>query len=263
VLEFHVLGSLTILRDGASLTLGGFRQRAVLGALIAHANEVIPPHRLIDLVWTDPPATAEGTLYNYISRLRSAFDRRAGGGWELLKRHEGGYALHVDPETIDVRRFERRIARARRLRRDGLKQEASGAYCQAFAEWSGPPFAGFDSEPFATPFIARFDQLYIGASIELAKIQLDLGRASVALERLQPLVCERPLDGSLRLAHAQALLDVARPADALRSLDSYRSSLMEEAGMNPGDEVEELRLRVLRNEVRGPRSPQRASRIPG
>ena len=80
MLDFHVLGALDVVRNGTRVALGGFRQRAVLAALIAHANEVIPPGSLIDLVWTDPPQTADGTLHNYISRLRAAMDERSEDG---------------------------------------------------------------------------------------------------------------------------------------------------------------------------------------
>jgi DNA-binding SARP family transcriptional activator/predicted ATPase len=249
VLGFHVLGTLEAVRDGTRVVLGGFRQRAVLAALIAHVNEIIPPAALIDLVWTDPPATADGTLYNYISRLRAAVDERSEHDWRFLQREDGGYVLRLDPERIDAERFTAGIKEARRRSAEGRRDEAVVAYRAALDEWRGRPYAGFDAEPFAAPVIAGLEELYIGASRELAEHELALGSVSGALERVHPLACERPLDGSIRMMHARALLAAGRPADAVRTLDEYRDRLADETGMDPGDDIEELRLSILRTQV--------------
>jgi len=134
VLDFHVLGALDVIRDGTRVALGGFRQRAVLAALIAHPNETIPLASLIDLVWTDPPATADGTLHNYISRLRAAIDERAKNDWRFLRREEGGYVLRVDPDRIDAERFTANVSEARRYTADGRDEDAVAAYRAALDE---------------------------------------------------------------------------------------------------------------------------------
>jgi len=249
VLDFHVLGALDVVRNGARVALGGFRQRAVLAALTAHANEVIPLTGLIDLVWTDPPATADGTLHNYISRLRAAMDERSQDDWLYLRREEGGYVLRVAPAQIDAGRFTSKVLEARQYSAEGRDEDAVIAYRTALEEWRGRPYAGFDAEPFAQPVIAHLEELYVGATAELAAKELEIGPVSAALERLQPLVCERPLDGSIRTMHARALAAAGRPADAIRSLDDYRDQLVEETGMDPGTEIDELRLDILRTQV--------------
>src|SRR5262245_61988583 len=137
VLDLHVLGALNVVRDGTRVVLGGFRQRAVLAALVAHANEVIPPAALIDLVWTDPPATADGTLYTYSSRLRAAMDERSKNGWRFLQRQEGGYVLRVEPEWIDAERFSANVKTARQCSADGRTDDAIVAYRAALGEWRG------------------------------------------------------------------------------------------------------------------------------
>ena len=65
--------------------LGGDRQRAVLGHLLLHRNEVVASERLIDELWGErPPPTAGKILQNYVSQLRRALGANgARGRWRL------------------------------------------------------------------------------------------------------------------------------------------------------------------------------------
>ena len=67
-MDFRILGPLEV-RDGdRQLALGGTRQRALLGLLLLHANEVVSSDRLVDELWGE----AEGSkaLQVAVSRLR-------------------------------------------------------------------------------------------------------------------------------------------------------------------------------------------------
>jgi hypothetical protein len=78
------------------------RSRAVLAFLLLDVNRVVSIDRLTDGVWgEDPPASAAATLPSYVSRPRKEI------GTELVVSSPNGYALKVDPESIDVHRFER------------------------------------------------------------------------------------------------------------------------------------------------------------
>ncbi len=124
-MEFRLLGPVEVLRDGRPVPLGGAKPRALLALLLLHANEVVSRDRLIDALWGDrPPGTAGHSLDVQISRLRKAFEPD-----ELLLTQRGGYVLQVEPEQIDVHRFERlleeraggRTPRASRPRRSGAR----------------------------------------------------------------------------------------------------------------------------------------------
>jgi hypothetical protein len=52
-MEFHVLGRLEAERDGASVSLGSYRQRSVLALHLIHANKVVSTDRIIDDLWGD------------------------------------------------------------------------------------------------------------------------------------------------------------------------------------------------------------------
>jgi DNA-binding SARP family transcriptional activator len=72
-LRVDVLGPLQVWRDGARVEPTSPKQRAVLIDLVLHAGEIVSRDRLIDDLWGDqPPASAAGTVQNYISQLRRA-----------------------------------------------------------------------------------------------------------------------------------------------------------------------------------------------
>ena len=113
-MEFAVLGPVAVRHDGHELPLGGPKQRAVLAILLLRANEVVSRDRLIDRLWGErPPRTAAHTIDNYVSRLRKTL------GDGRLSRRPPGYVLHVEPNELDLERFERLLA-------DGSAQLAQG-----------------------------------------------------------------------------------------------------------------------------------------
>ncbi len=61
--EFRILGPLEVWRDGRSVELGAYRQRALLAVLLLAANEVVSSDRLIGEVWGETaPANARNMI---------------------------------------------------------------------------------------------------------------------------------------------------------------------------------------------------------
>src|SRR5262245_39248169 len=112
-MEYRVLGPLEALGSEGALPLGGAKQRALLALLLLNENRVVSRERLIDELWgDDPPETAVTTVQVYVSRFRKLLPDAS------LRTRAPGWVLEVDPETIDVRRFERLVAEARRAAPD-------------------------------------------------------------------------------------------------------------------------------------------------
>ena len=63
-MRYRVLGEVEVLdADSGAQQIGGPNQRLVLAALLAHPNEVVSTHALLDALWEDdPPASAVPTL---------------------------------------------------------------------------------------------------------------------------------------------------------------------------------------------------------
>jgi DNA-binding SARP family transcriptional activator len=104
VIEFRLLGPLEIETPDGPVPLGGARQRALLTILLLDAGRVVPTERLVDLLWgEEAPKTATTSLQNAVSALRKLL------GPERIETRAPGYVLRVDPETVDVQRFERLV----------------------------------------------------------------------------------------------------------------------------------------------------------
>jgi DNA-binding SARP family transcriptional activator len=243
--EFRILGPLEVAAaDGEPLHLGGQKQRALLAVLLLHANEVVSTDFLIDALWGDhPPRTATTSLQNSISALRKLL------GADLLVTRAPGYRLVVDPETIDLVRFERLVASAR----GSEPEERSALLREALALWRGEPLAEVAFEPFAVAEARRLDELRLAALEELFDAELAAGGAAEIVPELESAVGRHPLRERLRGQLMLALYGAGRQADALAAYQEARRMLVEELGLEPGPHLQELHARILRQEVPRPR----------
>jgi DNA-binding SARP family transcriptional activator len=209
--EFRVLGPLEV-RDGdQSMPLGGAKQRALLALLVLNANRVVSRERLIDAIWgDDPPETAVTTVQVYVSRLRKLL------GAQTPVTRPPGYLLEVEPEQVDLLRFERLLAEARQAD----PEAASRLLRDALVLWRGPALAEF-SEPFAKVEAGRLEDLRL-AAVE-ARIDADLreGRHAELVGELDALLVEHPHRERLRGQLMVALYRSGRQAEAL---EVYRSA---------------------------------------
>ena len=122
LVEFRILGPLEVVRDGESVVLGAAQQRALLAVLVLHRGEVVSIDRLVDELWGErAPASAAKTVQVYVSQLRKAL------GAGVIVTQGRGYRLAVEPEQVDVGRFEALRAEGRRALADGDAARAQGA----------------------------------------------------------------------------------------------------------------------------------------
>jgi DNA-binding SARP family transcriptional activator/tetratricopeptide (TPR) repeat protein len=224
--EFRILGPLEVIDDGRTIELGAAKPRALLAALLLHANRVVSTDTLIDALWGErAPSTAVKALQVYISQVRKAVGR------DRILTRAPGYELRVEPGELDVDRFEELIAK--------------GDFAEALTLRRGSPLADFTYEPFAQAEIARLEELGL-ACLEL-RIESDLrrGRHTALVSELDGLVHEHPLREPLR---AQLMLALYRSGRQAAALDVYRAGrelLSDELGLEPGAELKELQRAIL------------------
>jgi DNA-binding SARP family transcriptional activator len=97
-----LLGPLEVEVSGAPVRFDGAKQRTLFVVLALHAPEPVSADALLEALWGgDQPSGAVQALQKHISRLR----HRLGEGAPVHHRATG-YALEIDPETIDSRRLE-------------------------------------------------------------------------------------------------------------------------------------------------------------
>ena len=53
IVQYRLLGSLEVERDGEVVDVGGYKQRALMALLLINANKVVSTDRIIDELWED------------------------------------------------------------------------------------------------------------------------------------------------------------------------------------------------------------------
>jgi YVTN family beta-propeller protein len=246
--QFGVLGPLEV-RDGERrIPVGGPRQRALLAALLLQANEVVSRDRLMEALWGErPPDSAENALHRVVSQLRKQLDAGDGAPSPLVTRPPG-YAIEIDPEALDLTRFEGLLAAGRRALERDDPREAAERLREGLALWRGPALADLADPPFARGEIGRLEEERCQALEERVEADLRIGRARELVPELEALVAVEPYRERLRQQLMLALYRSGRQADALAAYREGRRRLVEELGIEPGPQLQQLERDILRQD---------------
>ena len=237
-MRYRALGPITVELDGHEAKLGGLRQQMVLAVLLRSANRVISQDNLIDSVWAgEPPEAARATVQSYIYNLRRVL------GPDTIVRRGDGYLIEVDASTFDVLAFEQSVENGTEL----LRTDPASARATLVAGldlWFGNAYGGVD-HPELDAEIRRLGEMRVSAIETRIEADLALGRAGELVAELESLVRDHPLRerfwGQLMLA----LYRSGRQAESLRAFQSARAHLVDQLGIEPGAELEDLEARVL------------------
>ena len=247
-MEFLILGPLEARVDGRGLPLGGAKQRALLALLLLHRNEVVSTDRLIDGLWgEEPPATAVKVVQVYVSRLRRLLGPSGPGRGRLVTRPPG-YLLELEPDELDLDRFEGLVEEARRASASGDPAAAAAALRLGLAMWRGPPLADLAFEPFAQAIAVRLEEQRLAALESRVEADLALGRAPELIGELGALVGEHPFRERLRSCLVLALYRAGRQAEALEAYREARRALVDDLGIEPSPGLAELERAILRHD---------------
>ncbi|OEJ36373.1 hypothetical protein BGK72_38575 [Streptomyces agglomeratus] len=234
-MDFRVLGPVEMhdLSTGARIVPSGAKQRALLGAFVVRAGEVLSADRLIGELWGDtPPPRAANALQAHVARLRRLL-RNGTGGREWITTESVGYLLHLGDATTDAERF-RRLSAQGRAAFGADPERAAGLLRRALALWRGPALEGSVGGPIC--------------SIEADR--LEDARLTVLEGALEAAMRGVPYDGLIdeleRLARAHptrerfcdllmtALHRHGRRTEALGVYERTRQRLLSELGVEPG-----------------------------
>jgi DNA-binding SARP family transcriptional activator len=241
--EFRILGTLEVWDEGRRIPLTGPKQRALLALLLLHANEVVTGDRLIEELWGgDPAERTAASLRVNVSRLRRALPH------DVLVTRSSGYTIRVDPDQLDLRRFERLVDEGRGLLADGRPADAAARLREALSLFRGPPLSDFGYESFAQAAIARLEEIRLAALELRIEADLTLGRDSELVGELQALTAEHPLRERLRGHLMTALYRTGRQTEALDVYQQARRALVEEFGVEPSPALQELGRAILRQD---------------
>jgi WD40 repeat protein/DNA-binding SARP family transcriptional activator len=240
-MEFRILGPLEVDGEFGAVALGGIKPRAVLAVLLLHPNQPVSAERLALALWgEDAPAGATRTVQVHVSRLRKAL-----GDPEAVATTPAGYRLRVRPDELDAERFGRGVEAGRRALGAGLPEQAAALLREALELWRGPPLAELEFERFAQAEIARLEEQRLAALEARVEADLGAGRHAPLVSELRQLLAEHPARERLAAQLMLALYRSGRQAEALQVYREARRGLVDEAGIEPGPELQRLHEAVL------------------
>ncbi|MEA2010941.1 MAG: BTAD domain-containing putative transcriptional regulator [Actinomycetota bacterium] len=241
-MDLRVLGPIEVADEDGAVPIGGPRQRLVLALLILNAGETVSTDRLVDGVWgDDPPDAARRTVQAYVSNLRKELEAIRP---ETLVARSPGYALIVDAQSVDARRFEDAVIDGHSLL-EASPSAAAATLRDALALWRGAPYADLAGAVALRPEITRLEELRRSAVELRIDADLSLGLHGQVIGELETLVAEHPLSERFATQLMLALYRSNRQADALRIAQRTRTVLGEELGIDASPALRDLEQSIL------------------
>lgn len=240
---FGLLGPLQVRCDGADIRVSASRHRVLLAVLLCRPNRVVGLDELAYAVWDgDPPAGAETTVRSYVMRLRRAL----GAAAIRIETASPGYRIALDTSAeLDTFLFTARCQAADALARVGDWGATASALDEALALWRGTPLQDVPSETLSRDELPAWLERRSQAVELRLEAAIELGRAAEAVIELRRLAAEHPLRERTSALLMTALAACDRRSEALEIFRDLRRVLVEEVGIEPGMELQELHQRIL------------------
>jgi DNA-binding SARP family transcriptional activator len=241
-LSFRVLGAVRVEVDAQPVKIAAPRQRALLALLLLNANRTVNSSTLIDSIWGEvQPQHPDTALHIVVCRLRHALGPVA----SRLVRDSAGYRFAVEPDELDLTRAQAYSAAARRTMEADDARRASSELDAALACWTGEPLADVTNFPFYDGAARRLREFQLGLVESRNAAYLRCGRDLEVLPDIESWIEANPWRERLRAHHMVALYRSGRQIEALAAYDDLRRLLLTDFGVDPCEEIQQLRVRIL------------------
>ncbi len=219
------------------------KEAKLLAALLVRAGQPVSTDTLIDVLWpAHVPPTAHTSLQVHVSQLR----KRIGAARVVTKAQS--YALELEADVVDAHRFREAVLAASQAAHQGRHPGAALLVQGALALWRGRPFPELDEWPEAIQASQEYDELRALAIEVKAESELALGLHHQVTAMLAAATAEFPHRERLRRLLAVALYRSDRQVEALEQLQSLRTTLEEEFGVEVSSETRTLETDILRQD---------------
>jgi len=239
-MEYRILGPVEVRDGGIEIPLDGVKQRTVLAALLISEGRFLSDAELSTLLWgSNPPATLNAQIYNYVSRLRKTL-----GPDVSITRLTSGYLMRTGTASFDLLDFEKLATNGQTALRVKRHEDASRLLRAALALWRGPALANV-SEYLTDAEGPRIEETRISVIESLIEADLAMGRHAQVLPELTKLVGQYPLRERFRAQLMTTLYRCDRQAEALVLYEQSRRMLADELGIEPGTRLREIHHAIL------------------
>ncbi|KAB2344499.1 AfsR/SARP family transcriptional regulator [Actinomadura rudentiformis] len=243
-MQFRLLGSFEVIHSSANIAPTAPKPRQVLALLALRRNSVVRTAELIDELWEDdPPVSAMTTLQTYIYKLRKIFQECGAG--EILQTRPAGYLLTVPDENVDLHWFEQAIKEGRAILDRGDAVRAGEILADALAMWRGPALVDVMAGNLLSAYVARLEEVRFRALELRIETDLRVGRHLELIGELKSLTVRYPLHEGFHASLMTALHHSGRRYEALDVYQTLRHNLVEQLGLEPGREVQQLHQALL------------------
>ncbi|WP_290050449.1 AfsR/SARP family transcriptional regulator [Amycolatopsis solani] len=261
-MEFLLLGPVEVRSGATHLRLASQRQRALLAALLLAPGVVVPPHRLVEVIWGQTaPRSATANLRTHVAQLRRQLATLDGGSRRIHAR-AGGYLVEVQAGELDAERFDQLAAAGQRALLDGDDERAAERFERALALWRGRPLDNLPSTAALDGEAQRLADARLAAVEHHCRARLNLGACADVAAELRRLVVDHPLHERLWALLMLALAGAGQQAAALEAYDTSAGRLAGDLGADPGPELRSAQLAVLRQQAVPTTAPPRPAQLP-
>ena len=246
-LQTFVLGEFALAADGVAPRAPHGMPAEILALLSLDSGRSVPTARITEQIWApDPPDRAAARLHVHVSRIRRLL--RDLGCPDVLRTRSDGYALDVDPELADHRRFEADALAGLAAAARGDSRDAAGLLAGARALWRGPVLGELGDREWARATAARLTGLRRQATDTWAEAMLALGEHTAVVEALDGELLADPLRERTAGLLMTALYRDGRQADALNTFVRTRAALSDELGVDPSPALYAVYVAILRHD---------------
>lgn len=229
--------------SAAPTSVSAPRLRMVVAILAAHLGDRVTTNRLLDAMWGDtPPKSAMSALQVYMSKVRRLFepDLIAGVDSAFLRSDTGAYILDLPPEAVDLSTF---VSVCSDVSAD------EDALVDALDLWRGEPFAEFADEPWALTRSTELRQLRLRAVQRRYAAAISSGRDAEVVDALRTDLSDHPYEERLAGLLMTALYRLGDQRSALEVYATTRTLLLDELGLDPTPELQELQHLILEHDA--------------
>ncbi|RSM52576.1 AfsR family transcriptional regulator [Amycolatopsis sp. WAC 01376] len=245
-LRFELLGPLRAWHGETRLDLGPVRQQAVLAALLLRPDVTVSHYELTDGLWEKPPES--NVLPVYVRRLRQCLDTSGQKPRDsVIVSDRGGYRFASGGVRLDVVRLEEIAVVAAAAEEADDLVTAVDTFADALRLFHGEPLTGLPGA-FVQGERRRLEERRLLLLRRKLRAQLKLGRFDEVIGELSALVSADPPSEPLAALLMRALYGGGRQAEALEVFTDVRERLIEQLGVEPGEELRQVQEAVLRGD---------------
>lgn len=242
-MEFGLLGPIRVHDGDRDRSIIAPKQRIVLAVLLSRAGAIASIDELTHAVWSGtPPAGAVMALRNHVMRLRQSIGP---DGAARVRTRNPGYLIEVHDGELDLRTFMESRHRGVVAARAGRWEQARTELAYALSLWRGEPLLDVPSEWLRRRDGHRLAELRLDTLRERIDADLQLGEHDGLVGELNDLVREHPLREGFHAQLMLALYRSGRQAESLAAFGRARSVLVENVGVEPGEQLSLLHRRIL------------------